>query len=182
MRHRRRFSTRFHADRMLYLLPDRRVARAGHVPEGRALHLVDIENLVGGTVSARMDVNCALATYRRLAAVGPGDHVIIGAGPTLLPTAGQACRGARSVLGRGIDGADQALLSELRDVAWVATHYDRVVLGSGDGIFADALAAVRACGIAVGVVALSDQISWRLRRSADFVCGFSPEFDVQGAA
>lgn len=182
MRHRVTASRRWSPAVALYLVPERKLPRASYVPAGRTLHLIDIENLVGGTVASCRPVGDALASYRELAGVRRGDHIVIGAGQALLSHAGLAPGGARVVLGRGLDGADLALLSELRNVAWVTTRFDRVVVGSGDGIFADAAAAIRAQGIAVGVVAMSNRISWKLRRAVDFVIGFDYESGVEGAA
>lgn len=182
MRHRLAASRRPGPAGALYLVPERKLPRASYVPAGRTLHLIDIENLVGGTVAQCQPVHHALASYFELAAVRCGDHVVIGAGSALLTQADLVPGGARLVLGRGVDGADLALLAELRDIAWVAARFDRVVVGSGDGIFAEATAAIRAEGIAVGVVAVSDRISWKLRRVADFVVGFDYGSRVQGAA
>jgi hypothetical protein len=46
----------------------------------------------------------------------------------------------------------------------VEARFARVVLGSGDGIFAGRLARLRAAGLRVQVVAAAGSVSWRLYR------------------
>jgi hypothetical protein len=169
-------------ERHLYLVPLRRVPLVRHVPARRTLHLVDIENLVGGTERSCMAIRQACSAYREAATVQRGDHAIVGAGPKLIVSAGLAWPEARLALGFGVDGADHALLRSIADLEWVASHYDRMVLGSGDGIFADALGSLRRLGIAVGVVAPVGRISARLRRHAHFVQTFDCEDDARGVA
>jgi hypothetical protein len=96
--------------------------------------------------------------------------------------AGLAWRGAQLVIGRGVDGADRALLAMVADPRWVAARFDRVVLGSGDGIFVSALASLRNLGVATGIVAPENNISWALRRQADFVRPLDCPHAAQGIA
>lgn len=168
--------------RHLFLVPNRRTPRARHVPAGRTLHLVDIENLVGESVADFHAIDIVSAEYRRAAALARGDHVIVGAGQRLAVTAGWAWPGAYLTVGWGVDGADKALLAEVANREWVASHFDRVVLGSGDNIFAEALKSFRALGISTGIVASADSISWALQRQADFVRTIDRTRDAQGAA
>jgi hypothetical protein len=154
--------------RHLYVVPDRHLARASHVPAGRSLHLIDIENLIGGS-DAPTSVLWAVADfYRHNTPINTGDHVIVGSGLQIAMDAGRAF-GTRLVIGHGIDGADHALLAEVTDLDAVATMYDRVIVGSGDGIFTDMLAGLRERGIATGVVAQAGGFSWALQRQADFL-------------
>jgi uncharacterized LabA/DUF88 family protein len=64
---------------------------------------------------------------------------------------------------KGEDGADMMLLS-LAEPDFVAGRYDRVVIGSGDGVFATLAHAVQERGVDVLVVARADGCSARLRR------------------
>ena len=134
-----------------------------HLPAGRTLHLVDIENLAGGSAADAAVVAEAVERYRRTIAVTDDDHVIVGSGPTLAVTAGRAWPGARLVLGRGVDGADRALL-EATDPAFVAARFDRVVIGSGDHAFAPLVAELRRRGTAVVVTRREGTTSVELRR------------------
>ena len=120
-------------------------------PAGRTLHVIDVENLVGGSAAGPAAVGPALAAYRSTAPVGLDDHAVIGAGPTLAVAAGLAWPGCQLRIGRGIDGADRALLDAV-EPAFAASHYDRVVIGSGDHAFVPLVAALRARGVPVVVV------------------------------
>lgn len=123
-----------------------------HCP--RTLHLVDIENLIGGAVH-RDDCARAMEAYRQVAAWAQRDHAIVGAGPTTAEVAFFVVpAGIQRVLGRGLDGADRALLAAV-DAAFVARRYDRVVIGSGDGRFANLATELRLRGAEVWVVAKS---------------------------
>lgn len=99
-----------------------RIHRHTH-PRGRTLHVIDVENLVGGSRAGAGAVAPALAAYRSTV------HV----------------------------GADNALLDVL-DPSYVATHYDRVIVGSGDHLFGGLLASLRARSVAV-VLVVRDQVS-----------------------
>ena len=48
---------------------------------GRRVHLVDVENLVGGGRLTSSDVAACFDAYVRLGLVGPDDHVIVGCSP-----------------------------------------------------------------------------------------------------
>ncbi|WP_424348044.1 NYN domain-containing protein [Kocuria sp. CH-021] len=120
---------------------------------GRALFVIDIENMVG---SCRLDVADVARTRTRIHAavnLGAGDHTVIAAShynaeAAYFGWAGPAQRLARS----GKDGADLALLEVIDDAAWVAHRYERVVLASGDHAFAYAVAALKAAGVQVLVI------------------------------
>ena len=66
----------------------------------------------------------------------------------------------------GKDGADTVLLEAIGDVAWIAGHYDRIVLASGDHIFANAVAALKAAGVRVIVISPDTGLSARMRLAA----------------
>lgn len=142
--------------------------RRRHGTPGRTLHLIDIENLVRGSGATPAEVAEALAGYRATVAVGPGDHVVIASGRRLLMAAGLAWPGARLLLGAGSDGADLALLDASLPAA-VAAAYDRVVIGSGDGIFAARAAELRCAGLMVAVVSLGQSLAIDLRDNAGLV-------------
>lgn len=139
-----------------------------HGTPGRTLHLIDVENLVRGSGASPAQVTGALAAYRATVATLPGDHVIIASGRRLLLTAGLAWPGARLLLGSGLDGADRALL-DASEPAAVAAAYDRVVIASGDGIFARRAGELRRAGVVVAVVSLRGSLSIDLRDRAALV-------------
>ena len=147
------------------------VAGAGRGPDappdrtpaqGRRVHLVDVENLVGGGRLTSADVAACFDAYVGLGLVGPDDHVIVGCSPMVQLEVGLGWGGPhRRVVGHGPDGADLALLDVVRTEALDA-RFTEVVVASGDHAFADAVARLRADGVAVTVVSRPDALSWRL--------------------
>lgn len=137
-------------------------------PRGRTLHLLDVENLAGGTGAGVGAVAPAFAAYRSTVRVLPGDHVVVGTGPTFAYAAAAAWPGARVLVGHGLDGADLALVADV-DPGFVTARYDRVVVGSGDHLFCSVVSTLRPLGLAVLVVATAQSISRDLRRLAPFL-------------
>ena len=135
-------------------------------PKGRTLHLIDIENLCGGTDTGDAAVREAVDRYRRTIRVAEDDHVIVGSGPTFAVAAKLAWPSAQLVVGHGINGADLALL-DAAEPSFVADHYDRVVVASGDHAFAELVIDLRGRGTAVLVITRDAQSgSGTLRRLA----------------
>ncbi len=174
--------TQHQTARSLYLVPARRTPKAAYVPAGRTLHLVDLENLMGGPKHDVELINEAVLRYRAAAHVETSDHVVMAVNPALALAAGLAWPSARLIPGRGVDGADLALLSQVIDRHWIASRYDRVVIGSGDGIFAPVIADFRALGIATGVVTQQCRLSRHLRRIASFICFIESTDELQSVA
>jgi hypothetical protein len=141
----------------------RKIDQPAPLPDNRrSIHLVDIENLVGSSVTSRVDVARVRSRYDALAGVVPGDHVVIATGKCAASAAWFGWGPARRLLGPGIDGADRALL-EVIECEQLVTRYQRVVVASGDGIFADACALLQSEGCAVTVVTRPEALSKRLR-------------------
>ena len=131
---------------------------------GRRIVVVDIENLVGGPCDTPDKVRWA---RRRLVAalrLATEDHVVVGVDVDGLLWVGTEWCGPRHVVGRGEDGADQALLGVLAED--VAERFDEVVVASGDGIFTDMVADLTRRGVLVTVVAHESALSRRLRLAA----------------
>jgi hypothetical protein len=137
-------------------------------PTGRTLHLVDLDNIVQGPCHPERVV----PMLDQLLAVGDyhvGDHVVIGAERVLATAvAFDLPAGSRLLVACGADGADRRLL-EAADESFVATHYDRVVIGSGDHAFAPLARALCLRDVQVDVVAHLASLSRALRRAAQVV-------------
>jgi hypothetical protein len=135
----------------------------------RGLHLVDLENLLADPWARGPAVGRALDEYLDRAEFRSGDLVFVAGNPWLMVELGwsqidSADRvDCHRFAARGPQGADTKLL-EASPLAWVARRFDRLVVGSGDGVFADRLAAARAAGLAVRLVARPDALSGRLAR------------------
>lgn len=175
-------STILEPSRHLFLAPNRMIERLDHAPPRRSLHLLDVENLMGGPKRGVRALEYASDAYRGTGLVACGDHIIMAANPRLILDAARLWPGARSLLGRGPDGADRALIKAASNVAWVARRFDRIVIGSGDGIFSRLAMKFRALGIEVGVVSRAGSLAYVLRRQASFVLHIPDGPDLRSAA
>lgn len=134
----------------------------------RTLFVVDIENMVGtSALLTPAQVGRAQARIHAAVRFETGDHTVIAsnkvnAAAVCFTWSGPTSRRIRS----GQDGADQALLEELRDPIWVAARYDHVVIASGDHAFANAVTAIKIAGCPVTVIAPDVGLSKRMRLAA----------------
>lgn len=137
----------------------------------RTLHLVDLENLLGDERCSELG-SFALVRYLELARWASGDQVIVVAHPELIRQVGfdppVPCNFHAT---RGHDAADAMLLA-LAPVELIARRFDRLVIGSGDGIFVSRARAVRERDVPVLVVARVGGVAERFRRWAFPVLAF----------
>jgi hypothetical protein len=129
----------------------RQLDRAAALGFRRTLHLVDVENLCGTGGLTPTQVRDARALVMVDGQSSATDHWVVGASSSDGAVTLAAWCDARRVAQHGEDGADKALLTVLDEDA--ATRYARVVVYSGDGIFADPLARIAAAGVDTTVVA-----------------------------
>ena len=151
----------------------------------RTVHLIDVENLCGVALPTDSYIAETLHRYRRSVTVDPEDHVILGGSGVTAFGAGRAWPGVSVVAGSGKDGADLALLQRC-DVQHFVARFERVVIASGDHIFAPLVGQLLTVGLRVVVLARSDSLSWRLRRSGAQIHHFEiptirPERDRRSA-
>lgn len=130
-----------------------------HIPTGRlqptrlqptrALHLVDIENLVRGQVTFAR-VQAAWDEYQTATLLTPADHVIVGFCPETAAIGAFALPAhVRKAIGRrGKDSADHALTDPL-DLDFVITHYTEVYIASADSHFTTLATQLTRSGIPV---------------------------------
>lgn len=134
----------------------------------RRLVAMDIENVNGGAVHDQYRAAIAWNAVADAIQLEDGDQVVVGVGPSSLLASGMDHPDARFVLGRGLSGADLALVDVLRG-EHVAGRFGEVVIVSGDGIFAETAAELARQGVAVTVVCRIGHLSSRLRLAARHV-------------
>ena len=127
----------------------------------RTLHLVDADNLTGGPTEDGCVAQRAADTYRISSGTRIGDQTIVGSDLRSAAVTAFAWPGVMVIRTTGTDAVDHSLIEQL-DPADVAARFGRVVVGSGDGIFADAMNVLRDAGVAVEVVAPRGGVSHRL--------------------
>lgn len=136
---------------------------ATEFPTGRALHLVDLENVIGDPWATGPGVAEVYETVLTTGRHRPGDLVVVAANRWLLAELGfVAHTSCQLLVAHGPDGADLALL-DWADPAWVAQRFDRLVVASGDGIFAEVVRTARDFGLSVDVVHGGGALSQKLR-------------------
>lgn len=130
----------------------------------RSLHLIDLENLCANGFPTEELIAKVWHTYRYGVPNSPEDHYIVGSSHLfasrawfVLPTQGiQRC--VRS----GKDGGELAILARF-DLDHTVARFDRLVIGSGDGMFAASAKMARNCGLHVhqvsGLAACSRALS-----------------------
>jgi len=129
---------------------------------GRALVIIDVENLAG---TGRLTPSVAEDIARAMAGPAPGvpPHLrIVGCDAGNALDVGMAFPGDRLVTGRGPDGADLALIAAV-DIAHTANRFDRVVIASGDGAFTPVAAECARRGLEVVVMTGHGGLSRTLR-------------------
>lgn len=144
---------------------------------GRSYHIVDLENLCGAGLPAAPAAPAATAALERYVAAGMGacDFGVVAVNrSTLRRLAFVLPRALRWVAaGTGPDAADTALLGAV-DARLLARRFERVVIGSGDGAFADLAATLKAAGVDVVVVTWPGQLSAKLATAASRVVELGP--------
>jgi hypothetical protein len=124
---------------------------------------VDIENLLGTANPRCHEVAEIARLYAAVAGVAPGDHVVIASSHHCAESAWFGWPpNARRLVRSGPNGADRALV-EVLEHEEVERRFPRVVMGSGDGLFAEASARLQAGGVEVTVVTRAGSLSGRLR-------------------
>ena len=129
----------------------------------KVLHLVDAENLIGRTDFIRAEAANIRVAYESVAPMGTVNQIVVATSHyTAMPVWLAWPIEARRLLRSGPDGADIALLGVLAEED-VTRRFDRIVIGSGDGIFAVEAARLQSGGCEVTVVTRRDALSSRLR-------------------
>jgi hypothetical protein len=132
----------------------------------RRLHIVDADNLTGGPTQSQCAADLARSRYGKAAGISECDLVVVGSDYRSAAATAFAWPGARLVWGTGPDVVDELLLAELDGLAG---RFDRLVIGSGDHVFADVVSRLGNVGVAVSVVGPSRSTSYELYRACAHV-------------
>lgn len=145
----------------------------------RRIHLIDIENLSGCPRPSLAAVRACAHRYRTLTSAGSRDQTVVACNHG---AAREVAFGwpTRLLQRSGPDGADQALLDVLA-YEGIADRFTQVVIGSGDGIFAEAAARLGAAGVMVSVVSHRRSLSKRLALAASDIVYFDTKLPPAAA-
>ncbi|MEV6983024.1 NYN domain-containing protein [Sphaerisporangium sp. NPDC051017] len=148
----------------------RRLEHQESLRQGRAMHLIDIENLVGSTRPTTCEVEEVMTIYESLVPIGAMDHYVVAVNHTALLAVGIAFRGVRLLARSGPDGADRALVESAYDDR-IDLRFERVIIGSGDGYFVNLADWLTEAGLHVTVVSRRGSLSRHLAAIVpDVVC------------
>ena len=141
----------------------------------RELHLIDIENELGTGQVKAADIARFRTFYLKANNVPADAHIVVASSSSqnLLESA-FGWPSARTVWLPGHDGADRALL-EIAYEENVEKRYDKVVIASGDHIFAEAAETLQNLGVKVKVFARAVFVSVILRSACNDVELYSAE-------
>lgn len=128
---------------------------------GRAIHLLDIENLAASPSPTATEIADTMSDYLCRVPVGALDQFVVGVNPRSLAEVGRVIHGAQILTRSGPDGAD-SVLAEMAVNDRIDLRFERVVIGSGDGYFADLATWLTAHDVRVTVVSRTGLLSWRL--------------------
>lgn len=141
--------------------PRRTRRRKRLLRRGRAVHLLDIENLTRSTRPTTAQVIAFMNHYRGLVPIGPMDQFVVAVNHGALLAVGTALRGVQLLARSGPDGADRALLETAYEDR-IPQRFERVVIGSGDGHFAELATWLAGIDVHVTIVSPRRSLSWRL--------------------
>ena len=115
----------------------------------RVLHIVDVENFLGGWVTADR-VERFWKRYEAVVGIGPADHAFVGCAVATAAAVmfGTGSRARLIVGGRGKNAADKAVLG-LLDGCHLGSRYWKAYVGSGDRSFSAIAGALQRSGCQV---------------------------------
>lgn len=136
--------------------------------KNRTVHLVDLENVVGSGHLTECAARNAYLAYTGLGVVGPRDLVIVGVSHHNLMAAAYGWPHVRCRARSGPDGAD-LLLQDVMSDEHLEDRFGAAVLVTGDGGFAEPVAALIGRGLPIGIIAPAGRLSTKLRLAASAV-------------
>ena len=136
---------------------------------------------MGGPRAGMAALHQVVSYFRDAVPRAEGDHYIIGVNPRVGAIAKACWPSAKLVTRSGPDGADIALIEQVKNVRFIAAWYDRIVIGSGDGVFVHVARAYRHQGLVVEVASRRRSLSRDLGSVASVV-RILPELDFDLAA
>lgn len=140
-------------------------------PPRRRLHLVDAENLIGSRRPAAIEVAACSWRYAELVKPAGMDQCIVACNHGAAADVWYNWPDVRLLWRSGRNGADLALRDVLLEEN-VVGRFGHVVLGSGDGLFAEPVSRLGRDGVHVTVVANRWSLSRRLELAAAAVVYF----------
>ena len=135
----------------------------------RSLHLVDIENLLSDPFCEDTRyIEATISDYKHVSEWRAGDQVLVAANRWLSKKLAFSLQNwtCRLFTAQGPDGADLRLLEEGAQEKLLA-RFDQLIIGSGDGIFAEVAAAGKKLGLKSMTISRASDLSRKLAAASD---------------
>jgi len=136
--------------------------------KGRTAYFLDVDNLCGSGLAPKHQVEAALIAIRAKFHPSKDDQIYCAATAKAAFYCKQYWPDCSVRVGRGIDGSDICLLNDA-DPQWLSKRFERVVIASADGIFAELAIELQKLGVKVVIAATSQKVSHKLRAVAPVV-------------
>ena len=138
--------------------------RAEKFANGRALHLIDIENLVGSSEFTEGQVAGVRAEYLSLVKPGVMDQFYVASSRHNEVATAFGWPNCQRQFLTGEDAADYLIIKRAIDAA-VAANFDHIYVGTGDHSLANYVTFLQGQGIKVTVVSMERCLSYDMRNS-----------------
>ena len=119
----------------------------------RALHIVDVENEIGGREFGLADARHLHQVWKAAVPNREMDQYVVATGKSTLGEVAFGWPGAVARGRSGADGADKEIVSYLEDVDYIASRFTHVYVGTGDHFMQPVVAKLIAAGVHVTLVA-----------------------------
>jgi hypothetical protein len=129
----------------------------------RTAYILDIDNLCGEPLASYKSVKVVLDYFIEQYQPGHVDQVYCAATAEAAFAVKKLCPGFAVKVGRGVDGSDLCLLA-IADPTWLKARFDRVVIGSGDGIFSPLAHQLINLGLEVEIISRPGSLSRSFER------------------
>jgi hypothetical protein len=147
--------------------------------KGRRLVVVEIESIAEGAVRTTPLASWAKHQVAGVIALKQGEQVVVGATHRSILPVRMMWPEPRIVTGSRAEDVQNEILQVLQDEQ-IAERFDELVLASGNGVYAEAIASLAASGVEVTVVAWPENLSKRLRMAAAHLVLLERDMEVLG--
>jgi hypothetical protein len=136
--------------------------------EGRTAYFLDVDNLCQSGLAPKHMVEASLMAIRMRFQPNETDQIFCAATAKAAFFCKQYWPKCSVRVGRGADGSDLRLLNDA-DPVWLSKRFNRVVIASADGIFAELAQQLQQLGVKVVIASMTAKVSHKLLAVAPVV-------------
>jgi len=136
--------------------------------KGRTAYFLDVDNLCQSGLASKHLVEASLMAIRMRFQPFETDQIFCAATAKAAFFCKQFWPKCSVRVGRGVDGSDLRLLNDA-DPVWLSQRFNRVVIASADGIFAELAQQLQQLGVKVIIASTTAKVSHKLLAVAPVV-------------